>query len=85
MKLATFFISSTRRIFRKLSGVSESLMKKKAGSLCALFLILLQQLFSNKDLCIETRLCNIFKTANAITLTKIILENPYEDLQGSCT
>ena len=35
---------------------------------------LLQQLFENKGFCMETRLCNNFETANAITLAKIILE-----------
>ena len=29
---------------------------------------ILQQLFTNKGFCLETRLCNIFKTANTITL-----------------
>ena len=44
---------------------------------------LIQQLFANKDFCMETSFCNIFKTVNAITLTKTILESSYEDLQGS--
>ena len=30
----------------------------------------------------ETRFCNIFKTTNAITFSKTILESPYDDLQG---
>ena len=46
------------------------------------YFYLLQELFANNDFCMETRLCNIFKAANAITLTKTILENPYEGLQG---
>ena len=58
MKLGTFFISSTstrhtRRIFKKLLAISESLIKN---------------------------LCNIFKTANAIRLTKTIFESLYKDL-----
>ena len=31
----------------------------------------------------ETTLCNIFKTANAIMLAKTILKSPYKVLQGS--
>ena len=31
-----------------------------------------------KKICMETRLCNIFKTGNAINLTKTILESPYK-------
>ena len=78
MKLATFFVSSTKCIFRKLLSFSESSIKIKVRSRWVLFLILLQQLFANNDLCMKTRLCNIFKTANAMTLTKTILESPYE-------
>ena len=78
MKLATLFVSSTKRIFTKLLRFSESLMKIKVRACWALFLILLQQLFANNDFCMETRLCNIFKTANAMTLTKTIFESTYE-------
>ena len=74
MKLATFFISSTKFISTKLLSVSERLIKMKVGSHWAVIY---------KDFCMETRFCNIFKTANAITLSKTILESPYEDLQGS--
>ena len=83
MKLATFFISSTKFIFTKLLSVSERLIKIKVRSHWALFLILLPSAVIYKDFCMETRFCNIFKTANAITLSKTILESPYEDLQGS--
>ena len=41
MKLATFFISSTKRIFTKLLSVSERSIKIKVRSHWALFLILL--------------------------------------------
>ena len=41
MKLATFFISSTRRIFTKLLSISESSIKIKVSSNWALFLFLL--------------------------------------------
>ena len=43
-KLATFFISSTRCIFTKLLGVSES------SRTLLVILLILQQLFSNEDL-----------------------------------
>ena len=36
----------------------------------------------NKDFCMETRSCNHFKIANAVTLDKAILEIPYKVLQG---
>ena len=79
MKLAMFFISSTKRIFTKLLSFSKSSVKIKVRSHGALFLILFQQLFANNDFCMETRLWNIFKTANAMTLTKTILESPYNN------
>ena len=41
MKLVTFFISSTRRIFTKVSSVSESSIKIKVRSHGTLFVILL--------------------------------------------
>ena len=76
MKLATFFISSTKFIFTKLLSVSERLIKIKVRSHWALFLDLIPSAVIYKQrLCIETRLSNIFKTTNAI--------NPYEDIQGS--
>ena len=80
MKLAAFFLSSTKRIFTKLLKVSES---SRLGHIWLFSCFdLLQELFANNDFCMETRLCNIFKTANSMTLTKTILERPYEELQG---
>ena len=70
MKPATFFISST-----------ESSIKIKVRSHGTLFLILLTSAVICKQRLL--RLCNIFKTANAITLSKTVLESPYEVLQGS--
>ena len=70
MKLPTLLTSCTKRIFTKILDISESLI------------CLLQQLFANKDFCIETRLLNIFKPKNFIT-AKTILESPYKVLQGS--
>ena len=83
IKIATFFISSTRLIFAKLSSASEtSRKKKKIRSHMTLFKIL-QLLFADKDFWMEMRLFNIFKTSNAITLAKTVLEKPYKVLQGS--
>ena len=83
IKIATFIISSTRLIFAKLSSASEtSRKKKKIRSHMTLFKIL-QLLFADKDFWMEMRLFNIFKTSNAITLAKTVLEKPYKVLQGS--
>ena len=83
MKLTTFFVSSTRCIFTKLLAEPESSTNIRVRSNSTFFVILLQQLFVNKDFCMKTRLCSIFKTANVIMLTKTILESPYELLQDS--
>ena len=40
-----------------------------------------QELFAFKELYMETRLSNIFKTTNVTNLTKVILERPYKVLQ----
>ena len=81
MKLAEFFISSTKLIFAKLLKVSESSIR--LGHIWHFsYFNLLQELFASNNFYMETRLCNIFKTANAITLRKTILESPYEELQG---
>ena len=40
-----------------------------------------QKSFVNKDYYVNTSLCNIFKTVNAMTFTKINLENPYKVIQ----
>ena len=40
-----------------------------------------QNVFEEKEFCIETRLSDIFKTANVTMLTKVILENCYRVLQ----
>ena len=49
MKLATFFISSTRRIFKKLLAVPESSIKVKAKSQLTLFVILLTSVLTCKQ------------------------------------
>ena len=42
-----------------------------------------QQVFAKKNFCMKTRLCNIFKTTNTMTLINVILENLY-NLQTPC-
>ena len=67
MKLETFFISSTRLIFTKLLAVSESSIKIKVRFHLTLFEILFSSAVIYKNFYMETRLCNIFKTVNAMT------------------
>ena len=85
MKLATFFILSTVRIFTKLLAISESSIKIKKRLFWTFSqFCLLQQLFANKSYCEKTLLSNIFKTATVIMLAKTILECHYKEvLQGS--
>ena len=59
MKLATIIVSRTRCIFAKLLAVPENSVKVKV---------------TNKDFCMDTKLPNIFKNANAKTLVKTIIE-----------
>ena len=56
-------------------NISESKSKTKVRSRWPVFLILLmsEQLFTLKKLCVETRLCNISKTTNTTRLTKTFL------------
>lgn len=55
--------------------INKKMVKIKATSSGTLFHFCLpQQLFANKGVCMETRLGNIFKTTNILTLTKVILE-----------
>ena len=83
MKLTTFFISITRCIFSKQLPFSESLQKLRLGYIGPLSeFCFFKQLIANKEFCMKTRLCNIFKTANAVTLAKTISEIPYNVLKG---
>ena len=84
MKLAIFFLSSTRHIFRNLLAVSESSRKIQVKLHWTLSLILLTSaVICKQRLWMKARLCNIFKTANAATLTKTLLESPDKVLQSS--
>ena len=81
MRLETFFISSTKLIFTKLINVSGSLIKIKARSQWAHFLILLtSRVICKQQFLYENEIVQYFKTANAIMLNKTILESPYEEL-----
>ena len=42
------------------------------------YFFLHQQIFPMDDFCTKTKLSNIFKTTNSMTLTKTILENEYK-------
>ena len=67
MKLATFFISSTRRIFTKLLALFESLIKIKVKSDLTLFGVLLtsaaickQKLFHGNELAHYLENCKLY-------------------------
>ena len=74
MKLTTFFISKIKQIYAKTLTALEIAFEIKP-MLLGIFsnFCLRHQLFANKDFCMKTRLCNIFKTANTKTLIKVIL------------
>ena len=81
-KLITFFISTTRDIYTKLLKFSESPVKIKARSLWTFLVTLLTSaVTSNSRYCIKRRMCNNFKTTNAMALTETILEGTF----NSCT
>ena len=75
MKITIFFLCGTKQIYTKPLAVSKSTLKLKVMSpqkIC-----LSQQLFENKIFCMKIRLCDNFKTTNAMTLIKVILESPF--------
>ena len=75
MKLATFSISITKRIFIKLLGLSEGSVKIKVRSHQTRFeFAYFRNYLQTKT---KTKFCNIFKTAIIITSNKAILESPY--------
>ena len=82
MKLTTFFNSKTKAIYLNLVIAYESILKINLtlprGHFSKLYLR--QQLFTNKDFCRKTRLCNYFIITNAMALTKAVLGNPYRVL-----
>ena len=78
MKSAKFSIAIMRRIITKLLAISEILKNIKFRLHWILFGIYhISAVIWKQKLCMETRLCNIFKTVNTIMLAKTILENPY--------
>ena len=68
-KLTTFFNSKTKVIYLNSLIVYERKLKIKVTSLWTCW-YLRQQLFTNKDFCIKTRLCNYFITTNPMGLSK---------------
>ena len=73
----------TASLFTNLLAVSESSIKIKLRLHCTFFIILLTAAVIYKErFCVETRLCNIIKAANSITLVNTILESTYKVLQN---
>ena len=62
LELTIFFILTTGNTYTKLLLFSERLVKIKIKP-------------PNKDFSLEMRLCNIFETANSMTLTETTLES----------
>ena len=74
----------SRHIFAKLLDVSESSIKIKPDSHWTLFVnLVISAVICKKAFCMETKLYNISKTANAVMFSKTILEGLYKVLQGS--
>ena len=82
-QLVMFFKLNTKRIFTKLKLVSGSSVKIKVRSNWTFSIILLTSAVYRQRFYTETRLCNIFRTLNAIMLVKTILESLCKVLQGS--
>ena len=82
-QLVMFFKLNTKRIFTKLKLVSGSSVKIKVRSNWTFSIILLTSAVYKQRFYTETRLCNIFRTLNAIMLVKTILESLCKVLQGS--
>ena len=80
MKL-TIFILRTKQIYAKTLTIPESTFKIKTMLLWTLFETLLTSAVTNKGVSTKTRLSNIFKTTNAKTLIKAILDSSFEFLQ----
>ena len=84
MKLATSFISSTRRIFTKLLSVSESLIKIKVRLHQPLFLILLTSaVICKQRLLYGNEILRYLQNCKCYKVEQDIFRSPYEDLQGS--
>ena len=67
-------------IYTKLLAVSDNSMAIKVKSLWTLFVILFTSSFISK---LAKRLCNIFRTKDAIKLSKTMLESLHKLLQAS--
>ena len=81
--LGLIFFSRLPEIFTQNLTFSESSGKIKVMSSLTHFVILLTSVVIYRDFCMETRLYNICKTTNAMTLNKTILESTYKVLQSS--
>ena len=84
MKLTTLSISTTGDIDPKLLRFSESSVKIKVKSHRTFFVIFLTSaVICKQRFYLESKLHNIFKTRNAIEVTKTILESTYTLVQSS--
>ena len=75
MKLTTSFISRTKQIYAKTLTVSEATFKIKT------ILALLEMYLRQQSKLQKLQKTTIFKTTNAKTVIKAILESPYKLLQ----
>ena len=80
IKFTAFFISRTKQIYAKTKNiVSESILKMKVKSCWPFLNFALTQKFICKEILLcEHMFMQYFKTINAMTFTKTILENPYK-------
>ena len=78
MKLLVFLKSRTNYRIRQKHELFLEVHSKERQCYFGYFwtFCLRQQLFTSKDFCMKTILCNIFKTTNAKKLVKAILEYP---------
>ena len=80
LNLPTFLISIIRGIYTKLLTFLKSSVKTNVTSGWTFFVVFLTFVF--KEICMETRMCNIFKSTDVMKLTKTILESIYKVLQS---
>ena len=84
LTLTICFISATRDIYTKLLIFSESPVKIEVSSARTFFVILLTSaVICKQRFWMETKLCNIFKTTNTITVTETVIKSTYKVLDSS--
>ena len=84
LTLTICFISATRDIYTKLLIFSEFPVKIEVRPAQTFFVILLTSaVICKQRFWMETKLCNIFKTTNTITLTETVIKSTYKVLDSS--